>query len=128
MNEFITEEGTLMLTGMFITLLSGIFYTTSAAGFRSGGKYRTKQAAVAIYLVSMVALGLLTPLVNELSKVIVKVVPLLSILGFFIVSANFIIHQSIEHWRQTSAKSLLIYSAGVLLIVGGFFVTDTVFV
>jgi len=126
MADFLTEEGALILTGMIITFITGFLYSTTAHGFKSGGRYRKKHEAVAIYLGSMGVLGLLTPVINEGSKVIIQLVPIISIFGVFIIGANFVLHQSIRKWRHTSVQSLLIYFSGAFLVVFGYLVTSIV--
>ncbi len=124
MADFLTEEGTLILTGMIITFVTGFLYTTTTHGFKSGGKYRKKHEAVAIYLGAMGVLGLLTPVINELSKIIIKLVPIISIFGVFVIGANFILHHNIKKWRHTSVQSLLIYFSGAFLVVLGYLITS----
>jgi hypothetical protein len=126
MADFLTEEGTLILTGMIITFLTGFLYTMTAHGFKSGGKYRKKHEAVAIYLGAMGILGLFTPLINEVSKVIIRLVPIVSIFGVFIICANFILHHNIRKWRHTSVQSLLIYFSGAFLVVFGYLLTSLI--
>jgi len=122
MADFLTEEGTLILTGMIITFATGFLYTTTNHGFKSGGKYRKKHEAVAIYLGSMGVLGLLTPVIAEFSKIIIKLVPIIAIFGVFIIGANFTLHQNIKKWRHLSVQSLLIYFFGGFLVVLGYLI------
>ena len=126
MVDVLTEEGALILTGMIITFITGFLYTITTHGFKSGGKYRKKHEAVAIYLGSMGVLGLLTPVINELSKIIIRLVPIISIFGVFIIGANFILHQNIKKWRHTSVQSLLIYFSGAFLVVFGYLIASLV--
>ncbi len=126
MADFLTEEGTLILTGMIITFITGFLYTTTAHGFKSGGRYRQKHEAVVIYIGSMGILGLLTPVIAELSKLIIKLVPIISIFGVFVISANFILHQNIKKWRHTSVSSLLIYFTGAFLVVLGYLIASLI--
>ena len=118
--RFITDQSTLILTGIIITFISSLIYTTSITGFKSGGRYRTKQGAVFIFISTTIFLGLITPLINELSKIIIDFVPLLSIMGVIIIGSNFVIHQSVPTWKHTSLKALLIYFSGILLFLIGF--------
>jgi len=120
MFEILKEQSALILTGIIITLVSGLLYKTTATGFMSGGKYRTKQGAVLIYLSAAVFLGFITPFINELSKIIIKIVPMLSISGMLIIGANFVINQSVPTWKHTTPKTLLIYFSGVTLIAIGY--------
>ena len=73
-----------------------------------------------IYLGATLVLGVMTPLINELSIYLISIVPAFSIVGVLIIAANFIIHYNIPRWNQTSLKSLLIYAVGVLLCMVGF--------
>lgn len=124
--DFLLEEGTLILTGMIITFITGFIYTTTAHGFKAGGKYRKKHEAVAIYLASMGTLGLLTPVINEASKLIINLVPIISIFGVFIIGASFILHRNIKKWQHTSVQSLLIYFFGAFLVVFGYLIASIV--
>jgi hypothetical protein len=126
MTDFLTEEGTLILTGMMITFITGFIYTTSARGFKAGGKYRKRHEAVAIYLGSMSILGLLTPVVNEGAKLIIKLVPIISIFGVFIIGASFLLHRNIKKWKHTSVQSLLVYFFGAFLVVFGYLIASIV--
>ena len=87
------------------------------------GKFRTKETAVVIYLGAALILGLITPVIYEVSTYILKKVPFLSIIGFFIVIANFIINQSVPTWRHTTPKTLLIYAVGIILMIVGIIVS-----
>ena len=122
MLEIIKDQSSLILTGIIITLLSGLLYTTTTTGFKSGGRYRTKQGAILIYLSAMIFLGLITPFINELSKIIIKIVPIISIFGTLIISVNFIINQRIPTWSHTTPKTLLIYFSGAVLIAMGYLI------
>jgi len=118
--EFFRDQSSLILTGIIITFVSGFIYTTTTTGFKSGGRYRTKQGAIAIYVSATIFLGLLTPLINDLSKIIIEVMPVLSIIGAIIFGTNFLLNQKIPTWRHTSPKTLLIYSFGIFLVIFGF--------
>ena len=122
MLDIIKDESSLVLTGIIITLISSLLYTITSTGFKSGGRYRTKLEAVLIYLSAMVFLGLITPFINELSKMIIQIVPIISIFGALLVSANFIINQSVPSWNHTAPKTLLIYFFGIVVIVIGYFI------
>jgi hypothetical protein len=126
MADFLTETGALVLTGMIITFITGCIYTTTAHGFKAGGKYRKKHEAVAIYLGSMAVLGLLTPVISWLSVYIIQIIPIISIFGVFVIGASFILHSSIKKWKHTSVQSLLIYFFGAFLVIFGFFVASIV--
>jgi|APFre7841882654_1041346.scaffolds.fasta_scaffold54529_2 hypothetical protein len=108
---------------MIITFLTGFLYTTTSHGFKSGGKYRKRHEAVAIYIGSLGVLGLLTPVINILSGLIIQIVPIIAIFGVFIIGANFILHYNIKKWRHTSVQSLLIYFIGAFLVVLGYLIT-----
>jgi len=125
--SFLQDQSSLILTGIIITFVSGFIYTTTSTGFKSGGKYRTKQGAIVIYVSATIFLGLITPLINELSKIIIDVFPVLSIIGAIIFGANFIINQSVPTWRHTSPKTLLIYLFSILLIIFGFLLNSYLF-
>ena len=122
MLDIIKDESSLVLTGIIITLISSLLYTITSTGFKSGGRYRTKLEAVLIYLSAMVFLGLITPFINEMSKMIIQIVPIISIFGALLVSANFIINQSVPSWSHTAPKTLVIYFFGIIVIVMGYFI------
>ena len=108
-SDIFAEKSILILTGIFIAFISSIIYRIAPTGFVSGGKYRTKEGAIAIYLLSSVILGLCTPLIYMFSDLIITNLSILSILGLLIFFANFIINQSVPSWKHTSPKTLLIY-------------------
>jgi fatty acid desaturase len=114
------EQSALILTGVFITFISSIIYRITPTGFVSAGKYRTKEGAIAIFLLSAAVLGIFTPLIYQLCNFIIINVPILSILGLLIFLANFIINQSVPSWRHTTPKTLLIYTLSVVMIILGF--------
>jgi uncharacterized membrane protein (DUF4010 family) len=120
--EIFTENSGLILTGIFIAFISSIIYRIAPAGFVSGGKYRTKEGAIAIYLFSAVILGFCTPLIYVFSDLIIINLSLVSIFGLLIFLANFIINQSVPSWKHTSPKTVLIYFFSIILIVIGFVV------
>jgi hypothetical protein len=119
MIEIFLEKSAMILTGIIVTFIASFLYSMNARGFIAKGRYRKKEEAVIIYLAAALILGILTPFINEISTVIIGVVPALSIMGLLIIGANFIIHYNIERWRQTSLKSLLIYLLGIFLFVVG---------
>jgi cytochrome bd-type quinol oxidase subunit 2 len=119
MADLLFEESSLVLTGIFITFLSSFLYTINAQGFIARGKYRKKEEAIFIFLGATVFLGLVTPLVHEVSKLTIVLVPIPSIFGIVLIGANFVLHCSIPSWKQTSTKSLLIYLLGIFLVVFG---------
>jgi cytochrome bd-type quinol oxidase subunit 2 len=120
MADLLFEESALVLTGIFVTFISNFLYTINAQGFMSRGKYRKKEEAIFIFLGATVILGLVTPLIHEVSKLTIKLVPFLSIFGIVLIGTNFVLHCSIPSWKQTSTKSLLIYLLGTFLLVLGF--------
>lgn len=122
MADFLAEQGALILTGIFLTFISGFCYTINAYGFVSRGKYRKKEEAMIIFLGSTIFLGLITPLIHEVSKVTLNYVPIISIFGFIIVATNFTLHYSIPRWNHKSTKTILIYLGGFFLLVLGFLV------
>ncbi len=122
MADLLFEESSLVLTGIFITFISSFLYTINAQGFIARGKYRKKEEAILIFLGATVFLGLVTPLIHEVSKLTILMVPIPSIFGIVLLGTNFVLHYSIPSWKQTSTKSLLIYLLGIFLVVLGFLV------
>ena len=118
--EIFSKHSGLILTGIFIAFISSIIYRITPTGFISGGKYRTKEGAIAIYLFSAVILGFFAPLIYVLSDLIIINLSVFSILGLLIFLANFIINQSVPSWKHTSPKTLLIYFFSIILITIGF--------
>lgn len=123
MADLLFEESSLVLTGIFITFLSSFLYTINAQGFVARGKYRKKEEAIFIFLGATVFLGLLTPLIHEISKLTIMLVPVPSIFGIVLIGTNFVLHYSIPSWKQTSTKSVLIYLLGVFLVVLGYLIS-----
>jgi hypothetical protein len=111
-----------MLTGIFIAFISSIMYRITPAGFMSAGKYRTKEGAIVIYLISGIVLGLFTPLIYQLSYFLIQNLSFISIIGILIFLANFVINQSVANWRHTTPKTLIIYFLSIFLIVCGFYI------
>jgi uncharacterized membrane protein (DUF4010 family) len=122
MADLLFEESSLVLTGIFVTFISSFLYTINAQGFVHRGKYRKKEEAILIFLSATVFLGLVTPLIHEVSKLTIILVPIPSIFGIVLLGTNFVLHYSIPSWKQTSTKSLLIYLLGIFLIVLGFLI------
>lgn len=120
--DILFQQSRLILTGIFIAFISSILYRITPTGFVSVGKYRTKEGAIAIYLLSAVILGFCTPIIYQFSSFIITNVPVLSIIGLLIFLANFIINQSVPSWKHTSPKTLLIYFLSAFLIVLGFII------
>lgn len=120
MADLLFEESALVLTGIFVTFISNFLYTINGQGFMARGKYRKKEEAILIFLAATVFLGLVTPLIHEVSKLTIRRVPVPSIAGIVIIGTNFVLHNNIPSWKQTSTKSLLIYLLGIFLVVLGF--------
>jgi cytochrome bd-type quinol oxidase subunit 2 len=116
------EYSALILTGIFVAFISSCLFTINAQGFIARGKYRKKEGAILIFLGATVLLGLVTPVINEVSKLIIKYVPIPTIFGIVIIGTNFVLHYSIPSWKQTSTKSLLIYLLGIFLVILGFLI------
>ncbi len=118
--DFLKDQSNLILTGILVAFISHLIYKITPTGFVSAGRYRTKEGAIGIYIIAIVVLGFLTPFIYELSGLIIKEIPIISIIGFIIVCSNFIINQSVPTWKHTTPKTLLIYATGVMLIILGF--------
>ena len=118
--EFLIDQSKLVLTGILVSFLSSLIYKITPTGFVSAGKYRTKQGAIAIYIIAIVVIGFLTPIIYELSGLIIIYIPIISIIGFILVCSNFIINQSVPTWKHTTPKTLFIYFIGIILIIVGF--------
>jgi cytochrome bd-type quinol oxidase subunit 2 len=123
MADMLFEESALVLTGIFVTFISSSLYTINAQGFVARGKYRKKEEAILIFLGATVLLGLVTPLIHEVSKLTIRNVPVTSIVGMVLIGTNFVLHYSIPSWKQTSTKSLLIYLLGTFLVILGFLIS-----
>lgn len=123
MADLLFDESALVLTGIFVTFISSCLYTINAQGFVSRGKYQKKEDAIMIFLGSTILLGVLTPVIHEVSKLTLLWVPIPSIFGIVIFGTNFVLHYSIPSWKQTSTKSLLIYLLGIFLIILGFLIS-----
>jgi cytochrome bd-type quinol oxidase subunit 2 len=123
MVDVLIEESALVLTGIIITFISSMLYTINAQGFVHRGKYRKKEEAILIFLGATIFLGLITPIINEISKLIIQYVPVVTIAGMVLMTTNFVLHYSIPSWKQTSTKSLLIYLLGVFLVVLGILIS-----
>ena len=115
------EHSTLVLTGIFIAFISSIIYRITPTGFISLGKYRTKEGAIIIYLLSAIVLGLFTPLIYQLSDFLIQNLSIISIIGLLLFLANFVINQSVPNWRHTTSKTLIIYFLGIVLIICGLY-------
>jgi hypothetical protein len=122
MADVLIEYSALVLTGIIITFISSMLYTINAQGFVHRGKYRKKEEAILIFLGATIFLGLVTPVINEISKLVVQYVPVLSIAGVVLMTTNFVLHYSIPSWKHTSTKSMLIYLLGTFLAVLGFLI------
>ena len=120
--DYLIQQSELILTGILVSFISSLIYKITPTGFVSAGKYRTKEGAIVIFILSIVILGLFTPLIYGLSRLILLTIPIISIIGFIIVCSNFIINQSVPTWKHTTPKTLLIYLIGILLIITGFFI------
>ena len=122
MADWLFEESALVLTGIFVTFISSFLYTINAYGFVHRGKYRKKEEAIIIFLLATVFLGLITPVIHEISKLIIHWVHVISISGIIIIGTNFVLHYSIPNWKHTSTKTILIYLLGAFLVVLGFLI------
>ena len=120
--DLIVEESALILTGIFITFISSLIYRITPTGFICAGKFRTKEGAIAIYLITAIVLGLIAPFIYILSDFVLIKIHILSIFGLLILLANFIINQSVPTWKHTSPKTILIYSVSLFLIIVGFLI------
>jgi len=118
--DFLINQSKLVLTGILVSFISSLIFRITPTGFISAGKYRSKEAAIAIYIFAIIILGFFTPIIYEISGLIVINIPIISIAGFIILCSNFIINQSVPTWKHTSLKTLLIYFISITLIILGF--------
>lgn len=116
MFNLIQENLDLMLTGSTMALFGGIFYTTTAYSFNSGGKFCSKERALLIYLISIPLSGYLTLFVQEFWQSITAQFSLLNMLGAVIIVGMIAVNHSIKNWKFTDKKSLVIYALGVILL------------
>ncbi|MDH7507590.1 MAG: hypothetical protein QHH15_07415, partial [Candidatus Thermoplasmatota archaeon] len=56
--DFLIEQSKLILTGIFVSFISSLIYRITPTGFISAGKYRTKEGAIAIYILAIIVLGI----------------------------------------------------------------------
>jgi len=108
-----------ILTGATIAILASFVYSFLTNAFLSGGKFRSKEEAIFIYLSTAFLLGIITPLIQSFWAKIVLFLSLLKIIGLLIIIGNAVINQSIKRWRHTTIKTILIYLIGLLLLIFG---------
>ncbi len=108
-----------MLSGATIAILASFVYSTLTNAYLSGGRFRSKEEALFIYLTTASILAFLTPIIESIWFQIIQVLALLKILGLLIVIGNSVIHQSVKRWKHTSPKSLAIYLIRILLFFIG---------
>ena len=108
-----------ILTGATIAILATFIYSTLTNAFLSAGRFRSKEEAVFIYLLTAFFLGLLTPPIHSFWTKLVSFLPPLKIIGLLIILGNVVINQSVKRWRHTTFKTILIYLMGLLLLILG---------
>ncbi len=108
-----------MLTGATIAILSSFIYSTLTNAFLSGGRFRSKEEAIIIYLTTSFIFAFLTPIIKSIWFQVVQVLTLLKIAGLLIIIGNAVINQSVKRWKHTTLKTIMIYLLGILLFLFG---------
>jgi hypothetical protein len=108
-----------VLTGATIAILASFVYSFLTNAFLSGGRFRSKEEAIFIYLSTAFLLGILTPVISSFWMQIVSILSLLKILGLLIIVGNAVINQSVKRWKHITFKTILIYLVGILLLIFG---------
>lgn len=107
----------LVLTGITTAFLAAFVYKTTDHGFQMGGRYRSKQDALWIYLGTILGLGLINPIVYGFWSSFSSSVSFTLLLGLAIAGGMFMVNETVTHWKHTDQKSLTIYLISIALIL-----------
>lgn len=111
------EAFALILTGITTAFLTTLVYTTTDHGFQTGGRYRSKEDALVIYLGTILGIGIVNPFVYEFWASFAATVDPTLPLGIALAGGMFMVNEIVTHWKHTDGKSITIYLLGALLVL-----------
>ncbi|MFC4247854.1 hypothetical protein ACFOZ7_12980 [Natribaculum luteum] len=112
---FIGQNLGTILTGLSMMVLGGWLYEARDGFFLSGGSFRNKYESLIILLVSVVAVSMTTPFIEQFWSSIVNQYGSTRILGVGLILGMIAVNDAAE-WTFTDAKSLSVYVLGIIFI------------
>jgi|AntDeeMetagen134_2_1112570.scaffolds.fasta_scaffold02758_2 hypothetical protein len=113
---FIGQNLETILTGLSMIVLGGWLYEARDGFFLSGGSFRNKYESLIILLVSVVAVSMTTPFIEQFWTSIVNQYGSTRILGVGLILGMVAVNDAAE-WTFTDAKSLSVYAVGALFVL-----------
>jgi hypothetical protein len=113
---FIGQNLETILTGLSMMVLGGWLYEARDGFFLSGGSFRNKYESLIILLVSVVAVSMTTPFIEQFWTSIVNQYGSTRILGVGLILGMVAVNDAAE-WTFTDAKSLSVYAVGALFVL-----------
>lgn len=97
-------------------VIGGWLYEARDGFFLSGGSFRNKYESLVILLVSVVAVSMMTPFIEQFWTSIVNQYGSTRILGVGLILGMVAVNDAAE-WTFTDAKSLSVYAVGALFVL-----------
>ncbi|AKU08282.1 hypothetical protein [Haloferax gibbonsii] len=113
---FIGQNLETILTGLSMMVIGGWLYEARDGFFLSGGSFRNKYESLVILLVSVVAVSMMTPFIEQFWTSIVNQYGSTRILGVGLILGMVAVNDAAE-WTFTDAKSLSVYAVGALFVL-----------
>ncbi|WP_254279084.1 hypothetical protein [Haloarcula marina] len=113
---FIGQNLETILTGLSMMVLGGWLYEARDGFFLSGGSFRNKYESLVILLVSVVAVSMTTPFIEQFWTSIVNQYGSTRILGVGLILGMVAVNDAAE-WTFTDVKSLSVYAVGALFVL-----------
>ena len=107
----------LVLTGATTALIAGLIYQFTDNAFMSQGRFRGKEEALTIYLGSLLFIGLITPAIHSYWANTIATINKVRGIGAIMILGMYIVNRSVTNWKHTDEKSLVIYLAGLILLI-----------
>lgn len=116
MSDLISDNLILMLTGSTMAFFGGIFFKSVGSAFLSGGLFRNKFEALAIFLISMPIMSLITLFVESFWISTIPLISFYDIIGLVLIVGMLAVNYTVKNWNYLDIKSVAIYLIGFLII------------
>lgn len=97
-------------------IAGGFLYQTYDGAFVVRGRFRAKEEALVIFLLSFVVLAAVTPMVESVWTGVVEAVSTTTVVGFTLLSEMLLVNE-LSKWNFTDQKSVTNYIIGAVFMV-----------
>jgi hypothetical protein len=113
--EYVATNLSGIMTGLTMGVIAVGVYETRDGFFLAGTQFRGKYSALVIWLASLSAVSLTTPLINQFWESALPYIPPGQIAGIILIMAMVSVNRAAE-WNLFDPKSVVAYAVGIILI------------